>query len=380
MTLLVARMIEERFHRDDEDRPIREGRTPAEFLRPGEIEYRQCPYAGSRFQHANPMNVSALRQMGAHWDEVCDALAFLRAAHDEALGVTQPQLMDVWRVSMLGSALPWFFLFRDDKIPAYASALAKATLGQGIWAQRVLVRTITERFTPPPLTAQAILELAEANGTLIGDTEVCSGGDKMLLKFFDVLVGPAGRSESVPLHLRAPAPGRFEAARDDLLRFGAHYANFKLYVWLYFLARRFLYADVAARHGSSPELEALRDTSVEPSDFFIVEPSDLAVVIAEQRMGWFRSLADLVVPFAPSGGDLPLRDFAFQLAAAMGQGKGPVDTFAILDELYGRVIAHVETAFRGMAGDIEVPADIRDRLVGASPRQLFATLPNAARS
>ena len=374
MTLLVARMIEERFHRDDEGRPIREGRTPEEFLREGDIEFRQCPYAGSRFQHPNPMNVSALRQMGAHWDEVCDTLAFLRAAHDDALGVTQPQLMDVWRVSMLGSALPWFFLFRDDKIPAYASALAKATLGQGIWAQRVLVRTITERWTPPPLTAQTILELAEANGTLIGDTEVCSGGDKMLLKFFDVLVGPAGRSESVPLHLRPPAPGRFEAPRDDVMRFGAHYANFKLYIWLYYLARRFLYADVAAQHGDSPALEALRDTSVEPSDFFIVEPSNLAAVIPEQRMGWFRSLADLIVPFAPARADLPLRDYAFELAAAMGQGKGPRETFAILDALYGRVIAHVEGAFRGTGAGVEVPAAVRDRLVAASPRQLFATL------
>lgn len=63
MTLLVARMIEERFHRDVEDRPIREGRTPSEHLREGDIEYRTCPYAGARHQHANPMNVSALRQM-----------------------------------------------------------------------------------------------------------------------------------------------------------------------------------------------------------------------------------------------------------------------------------------------------------------------------
>jgi hypothetical protein len=331
------------------------------------------------------MNVSALRQMGAHWDEVCDALAFLRTAHDEALGVTQPQLMDVWRVSMLGSALPWFFLFRTSKIPAYASALAKATLGQGIWAQRVLIQTITERFTPPPLTAESVLVLAEANGTLIGDTEVCSGGDKMLLKFFDVLVG-------------SPAPGRFEAAKDDVLRFGAHYANLKLYIWIYFLARRFLYADVAAQHGTSPALEALLDSSVEPSDFFIVEPSDLAAVIPEQRLGWFRSLADLIVPFAPGRGDLPLRDYGFQLAATMGQGKGPADTFTILDELYGRVIAHVEAAFRlGTVSKmstaegrtqvdnfdtvpIQVTEDIRDRLVAASPRQLFAQLTNAARS
>jgi hypothetical protein len=367
MTLLVARMIEEQFHRDDEDRPIREGRTPPEHLREGDIEYRTCPYAGSRYQHANPMNVSALRQLGAHWDEVCDALAFLRAAHDEALGVTQPQLMDVWRVSMLGSSLPWFFLFGAGKIPAYASALAKATLGQGIWAQRVLVKTITERWTPPPLTAESVLELAEANGTLIGDTEVCSGGDKMLLRFFDVLVGRR-------------SPGRFEAPRDDVLRFGAHYANFKLYLWLYCLARRFLYADVAALHGDSPALDELRAASVEPSDFFIVEPTDLAAVIPEQRVGWFRSLADLIVPFAPARADLPLRDFAFQLADAMGQGKSPRDTFAILDELFGRVIAHVETGFRGGGGDIEVPAAVRDRLVGGSPRELFAKLPNAARS
>lgn len=364
MTLLVARMIEERWHRDVEDRPLREGRTPTEFLRDGDIEYRACPYSGSRLQHANPMNVSALRQMGAHWDEVCDALAFLRSAHDDALGVTQPKLMDVWRVSMLGSALPWFFLFETGRIPAYAAALSKATLGQGIWAQRVLVRTITERWTPPVLTAEAVLQLAEENGTLIGDTEVCSGGDKMLLKFFDVLVGPR-------------AAGRFEAPRDEILRFGAHYASFKLYVWLYCLARRFLYADVAARYGDSAELAALRDGGVEPSDFFIVEPNNLAAVIPEHRMGWFRSLADLIVPFAPERADVPLRDLGFQLAAVMGQGEGPAETFAQLDELYGRAVAHVETAFRGTPGSVDVPPEMRDRLVAASPRQLFAKLASA---
>ena len=366
MTLLVARMVEERFHRDTEDRPIREGRTPTEFLRAGEIEYRTCPYAGSRFQHKNPMNVSALRQMGAHWDELCDALAFLRAAHDEVLGVTQPQLMDVWRASQLGSALPWFFLFRDSQIPPYAAALAKATLGMGIWAQRELLQTIATARPAPELTPDSMLAMAEANGTLIGETEVCSGGDKMLLKFFEVLVGPK-------------APGRFAAPRDEVLRFGAHYANFKLYIWLYYLARRFLLADAVAAHGSSPEAAALLDASVEPSDFFRIEPANLAAVIPEQRMGWFRSLADLIVPFAPARTDLALRDLAFQLAAAMGKGSGPAETFAVLDELYGKVVATVEAGFRGSVADIEVPADIRDRLVASSPRQFFASLPNAAR-
>lgn len=367
MTLLVARMIEERFHRDVEGRPIREGRTPAELLRDDDIEYRTCPYAGSRHQHTKPMNVSALRQMGRHWAEVVDTLAALRAAHDAQLGVTEPRLMDVWRVSQLASALPWFHLFRDGTIPAAPAALAKATLGMGIWAQRVLVRTITEGWSPPPLTAESVLALAEENGTLIGETEVCSGGDRMLLEFFEVLVG-------APASAHAPAS-------DALLAFGAHYAGFKLYVWLYYLARRFLYADAEARIGASPALAELRACGVEPSDFFIIEPRDPAAIGPAQRLGWFRSLADLIVPFAPDRADAPLRDAGFELATIMGQGRGPAETFAELDALLGRVVAHVEIGFRAAIGaapdGIEVPADARDRLLGVSPRDFFARMPNA---
>jgi len=52
------------------------------------------------------MNVSALKQTGARWDEVVDALAFLRAAYTEARGGYGPDVLDLWRVSQLGSALP----------------------------------------------------------------------------------------------------------------------------------------------------------------------------------------------------------------------------------------------------------------------------------
>jgi hypothetical protein len=58
----------------------------------------------------------------------------------------------------------------------------------------------------------------------------------------------------------------------------------------------------------------------------------------------------------------------------MGQGAPPAATFARLDTLYGSVLAHVEAGFRGRADEIEVPPDVRDRLVGASPRRLFTLL------
>lgn len=363
MTLRVLRMVEEQFHRDVEDRPIREGRTPRAYLREGDIEYRTCPYTGSRHQHANPMNVSALRQTGAHWDAIIGALARLRELHDRARAVDgPPQLMDIWRVTQLGSSLPWFYIFRDLPIPAYAAALAKASLGMGIWAQRVLVRVLTDRgWSPPPFTAESILEIAEANGTLIGETEVCSGGDKMLLKYFDVHVTPT------------PEPGALDLPETDVLRFGAHYTNFKLALWIYFLARRFLYADIGA--AAAEQMQC----GVEPSDFFIVEPSDLTAVSPEQRIGWLRQLADLIVPFAPDASDLPLRDAAFAMAATLGQGGTPAQSWRALDELFAVVVAHVEVGLRGAgrAGDIDVPPEVRDRLIGMSPRALFDRIGDA---
>jgi hypothetical protein len=335
--LRIVRMIEERGLRDVEDRPLREGRTPKDLLREGDIEYRTCPYSGSR--NGKPMNASALRQMGAHWDEACSALAALRAAHDRALGVTKPGLMDIWRVSQLGSSLPWFHLFRDGHVPAHVAALSKATLGQGIWAQRVLARTLTDpSWQVPELTAPAILELAEASGTLVGETEVCSGGDKMLLQFFEVLVGDNGAA----------------AAPDDQLAFGAHYANFKLLLWIYFLARRFLCADAGAP----------LDPAVEPPDFFIIEPPDLRATTMPVRLGWFRQLASLVVPFAPGGADERLRTIADGIAAIMGISVGrPAElAFATLEKTFAQVVAIVEQGLGGTP-PATIGPEVLDRIV-----------------
>jgi hypothetical protein len=371
MTLRVVRMIEERFHRDVEDRPIREGRTPPEFLREGDIEYRTCPFAGARFHHAKPMNASAIRQASAHLDEILDALAWLRAQHDSLLGVTAPKITDIWQTSQMASALPWFYIFRDEKVPAYAASISKIALGVGIWAHRMFINTLTKGWTEPPLTADVICELAESSGTLIGDDEVCSASEKMLHKYFDVHV------------TTTPSPGSLPVPADAFLLFAAHYTNFKLLVWMYYLARRVLFAEVDARYGTSPELADLRDSVVEPRDFIVIEPANAATMPAQERETWFRSLAMLVVPMAPDRSDSVLRDLAFEISATMGKGMTPAATWALLDEIYGRVIATVESGFRkatlqGAAGDIEVPADIRDRCVAASPRQFFANLPNTA--
>lgn len=364
-------MIEERFHRDEEGRPLREGRTPAEYVTAGEIEYRACPYSGSRQRSGRPMNVSALRQTSAHWDEIIEALGFLRAAYAEARGGYGPDVMDLWRVSQLGSALPWFFVLAGEPLPAYAAALSKATLGTGILAQRLMLKMLAEGWTPPALTAAVLADLAESTDTLIGETEVCSAPDRMIARFVETLVdgAPGGGVAAV-------AP--LVAARDRVLGFGASYCGFKLAMWLYYQARRFLYADIAAARGGDA-VRTLLDAPCEPPDFFVIEPGDPAAVPPVLRAAWLDRLAGLIAPFAPDGSDRPILDGARRMAAAMAEG-GPdpvaraVAAFHRLDATWADVAAAVETGLRGAPCPISIDAALRDRLVVTSPRALFAAL------
>lgn len=372
--LWVLRMVEERFHRDDEGRPLREGRTPPEYLKEGEIEYRACPYPGSRHVANRPshvMNVSALRQTSAHWDEIIEALGLLRAAYAEARGGYGPDVMDVWRVSQLGSALPWYFVLRGDPLPAYAAALSKATLGTGILAQRLILKMLAERWTPATFTTPDLVALAESTGTLVGETEVCSAPDRMIAKFIDALVSGAPRGGVGEVT-------RLTAERDRVLGFGACYGAFKLAVWVYYQARRFLYADVLAVRDSAAVRELLA-SPCEPPDFFVIEPSDMAAVPPALRAAWLSQLAQLIAPFAPDGSDRAVLACAQAMAAAMlDDTRDPIAraiaTYARLDAIHGELIACVESGFRGARPTDPVDAAIRDRFVAVSPRTVLAAL------
>ena len=359
----VLRLVEEQHHRDVEGRPLREGRTPAAHLLPHDIELKPCHYPGSR-QLANPMNVSALRQSAEHWDAILDALAFVRTRYAEIRGNYGPDIMDVWRVSQLGCALPWYFLLHHDRPPpAYAAALSKITLGTAILSHRLLHDALTERWLPPPFTAVTLHDLAESTGTLLGETEVCAAPAKMIVDFLEVLVSQTPRGIVAEL----------VAERDEVLRFGAHYANFKLLLWIHFLARRFLYADLAVR-SELPELAALLAAPCEPPDCFLIEPPDLATVPPQVRSLWFAALAATVVPIAPDASDRRLAELAREVATIMGTSSDPATTYAALDASFGEMMRAVELGLGGSVDGIDIDATTRDRLVGSSPRAMFARL------
>ena len=375
---LLGRMVEERFHRDDEGRPLREGRTPAEYLRPDDIEYKACPFSGSRAVGL-PMNVSALRQISAHWDEIIDTVATLRIAYEDAVGRHPPDVIDLWRISQLGSALPWFHVLRDRTAPAYAAALAKVTLGVGLWGQAVLVEQLAGKWPSRPLDPEVVLELAEVTGTLVGEIEVCSASDKMVLKFFEPFF--------------AGEPVAFDpcgSERDAILEFAAHYTNLKLALWIYWLARRFVYADLAA---AGADVAELLDGPIEPPDFFAIGPPDMAAVAPALRAAWIHQLAELIVPLART--DLAVREAAQAMAGALASQDAPdalrveagpaaraLATYARLDRIFAELCAHVEGVFRRTTGAPPLPgpldAAMRDRLLATPPRaRLYALAPTS---
>jgi len=366
----VLRLVEERFHRDDEGRPVREGRTPPEYLRPDDIEWKPCLYPGSRYM-AQPMNVSALRQMSEHWDAMLGALGFVRDAYTRARGGYDADLFDIWRVAHLGSALPWFHILKGELAPAPLAALSKATLGVGIWAARLFVKTREGWLPPARFTSQEILDLSEETGTLIADTEVCSGPAKMLLAFFDVLT------------TEGEFPRTARADESSVLLFGAHYLAFKQVLWIYYLMRRFLLIDCYRALGERPDLRALLDVPCEPPDFFAVEPADPSAVPPPVRGLWFRALADMIAPIAPDQSDAAVRDAAQRMAAVMAVGGKPAATYAELDAIVADALTVVEDGFRravgapASAGRATFSPAERDRVLGASPRGFFAGLGSA---
>jgi hypothetical protein len=386
--------------RDVEGRLLRENRAPEEAIRPGEIEMKKCPYSGSRQTTPPlPMNMSALRSMKHHWDDVINSVAFMRVAYQEVRGVQKMELFDLWRVSQLGSALPWYYIFGFGELAAtYAASLAKATLGMGIWGQTVFVRTMTEQWTPPPMTSRTILELAEGNGTLIAEREVCSAPEKMLLRFYDALL-------DLEPQMTTPQMTRLAGVRDSAIRFGAYYANMKLALYVLFLARRFIYADLLAALPDSevaPQLRELLDASCEPPDMIMIALANMPEMPLMKRAGFLASLVMNVVPMTPDKSDVPLQAAMVEVAASMLVAEGPPDlvaeiaettrctpdqaavaaraiaTWVRLDHLFARVVAIVESGMRAAVGadpyEAPIRAEDRDRLVVVSGRPVLARL------
>jgi hypothetical protein len=386
--------------RDQEGRLLRESRAPAECIRPGEIEYKACPYPGSRkVNPPMPMNTSALRATSAHWEDLINAVALMRMGYETLRGSKRMDVWDVWRVTQLSSALPWYYILGFGELsPAYAANLAKATLGIGIWAQQVHTRMIVDQWTPPTLTPQTIHELAEAGRSYFAAHEVCACPEPMLLRFYEAMLGLTPDTSS-------PQMTRLVQNLPSVLAFGAHYLNMKLVLYVMFLARRFVYADLAAALPDAAMARPFAELVAEPGlppDFISVGPRDLAGTPPAQRGAFLAQIAQNLIALAPDGSDQPLCAAVVEITGALASPGRPggrlveelanagmpadraeivataITTWATIDRIHGDTMRVVENGMRravdapAYTGEIGV-AD-RDTLIGEHARRALASI------
>lgn len=170
---------------DEDGRPVAEVGSEVEGSAP--TERAACPYADRRA--GRPMNRSALRQLGAVWPSVLDAL---RAA----AGPPPVTVHAALHAALIGTsgAARWWVDHGDRPVPRVVSATYKTSLGLSqVFAAACLL--------DPDLGAAPLASLGDAGaffafldegGWLLGQEEVCAGPRGHLEEAFGALCAGGG--------------------------------------------------------------------------------------------------------------------------------------------------------------------------------------------
>jgi hypothetical protein len=188
--------------RDAEGRPLREEASPLDVRAGVVMETRACTYPGSRRANPLPMNVSALKQLKAHWPAVTIALAHMRERYvrpDEAI-----DLVWLWRFSTFVESVPLFAFFRadgrvlDGALPVPLAGAFKVVLGvtAALWelgAARVFLTPSDDLL----LDEERFYNFIEESGALVGKHQACAGPEAMIREMLSVLLNAVPTSDEL---------------------------------------------------------------------------------------------------------------------------------------------------------------------------------------
>jgi hypothetical protein len=190
---IMSRHVHE--YLDVAGRPVGEGRSAA--YQQVHTETQTCPYAGSRYHHAKPMNVTALRQIMPVWEPIVTLLSWLSQRYRAWRQKEITSYDDLSLVTSAGVFLADFLVLRQHQplhsheVPLLISGLYKVCLGfqlatfLGSMQERFADQTIAQQL-PDPAGFYAYLE---EHQLLIGEAEVCSGSAAMIMEAYDAMTG-----------------------------------------------------------------------------------------------------------------------------------------------------------------------------------------------
>ena len=266
-------------------------------------EWRTCPYPGSRYQDALPMNVTALRSMNKYWKPMMVVLLHIRDAYLRRFPHARHgwTVGDLQRLSTLVLTVPAYLLMRPQHrvengcLHPVLSSMFRVTDGVRMTLHRMLFTATNEPPLPPeaPMTSAALYAYAERNGVFLSDSGVCAGSRAQIEEFLRVLIDGKAVEGAESVVLDAPVQAAL-AALDPAFDYGlyalqAYAAVFSLWPMMSQTYEHLL-ALVEEVSGETATFTALRE-SLQRSVRFLRTATRLRT--AEQRGSHARVYADM---------------------------------------------------------------------------------------
>lgn len=181
--------------RDDENRLLGENKVSFEYHTDVAMELVECPYTGSRHKHYKPMNVSALKQITSHWNEILNGFSCLRSFHLQQKLSTTITALDLYKLAVAGYLMPSYLFYRakdafaDGELPAFVATIYKASLGLVNAAQVFLTKHLIlgEYIESARVNPEAFYLFAENEKLFIGPWEVCAGTPNQIKEILAVM-------------------------------------------------------------------------------------------------------------------------------------------------------------------------------------------------
>lgn len=176
---------------DREGRAIGEGKASDKIKETFSIEMKVCRYSGSRFEHVNPMNVTAYKRMMNNWGDIIEVLASVKGLYLRYKGIESIGIFELYVISLAAKNLPGLYeslgldIHFGDKLPPQAADIHKVFIGL-LSVIEAMVLNGEKDDGDRSLLSNRIADFAEKKGLFIGEKEVCAGSAVLLVRILDL--------------------------------------------------------------------------------------------------------------------------------------------------------------------------------------------------
>jgi hypothetical protein len=178
---------------------------------------RQCNYAGSRYQHERPMNMTAMKAMSRLWPDLLSLTEQLRKAVLARMPPRDPEVLsagELHTIAVCTLASVGYVMVRGvDPVPNGQLDNGLAAMFRLIDGVRLVTNDLVRSAPEAPVNAQAIADYAERHAVYHGPHGVCAGPPALIDEYLRVLTGEAAAPIDVQPDVAARL-GDLQAAID----------------------------------------------------------------------------------------------------------------------------------------------------------------------